>query len=389
MQNSETLFNLIKVSVYPSSEARVSVEDMTPVYQEFRHQALTALPYFWLKKNYPNENWLKECGRSQANWLKIMLAQDALLKLLDANNIPCVIIKGAAAAMSYPHPSLRAMGDIDFLVKRADYQKAAKLLEDNGYILAHAKNDRLHHYGYHKSGVSFELHRRLGIIKESSEELLRLFEDGIDNREYHTTEGFTFPTLPIALNGLSLIYHINQHLRSGLGLRQIIDWMMYVEKLPDSVWEKDLQPVLEKTGQENLAITVTTMCQNYLGLSADISWCRGANPDTCDELMEYILEKGNFGRKSGEKGKIDSVFLISKNPVYFFKRLQRGGLFRWKAAQKHKILRPFAWVYQIGRIVKELIDNRVKPKDMANSHKDGSRQRKLIKKLGLEVDRSI
>ena len=37
-------------------------------------------------------------------------------QLFENNNIPLVILKGTAAAMYYPKPQLRTMGDIDFLV---------------------------------------------------------------------------------------------------------------------------------------------------------------------------------------------------------------------------------------------------------------------------------
>ena len=44
-----------------------------------------------------------------------------------------------------------------------------------------------------------------------------------------------FPPLE---NGLVLLGHINQHLEEGLGLRQILDWALYVDKaLDDDAWE--------------------------------------------------------------------------------------------------------------------------------------------------------
>ena len=40
-----------------------------------------------------------------------MGAQTGLVSLLDRHQIPFVIIKGAAAAMAYPDPYLRAAGE--------------------------------------------------------------------------------------------------------------------------------------------------------------------------------------------------------------------------------------------------------------------------------------
>lgn len=248
------------------------------------------------------------------------------------------------------------------------------------------------HYGYIKNGIHFELHWRIGIVQQSDEGLLSLLEEGVENREIKETEGFTFPVFPTELNGLVLISHINQHLRSGLGLRQIIDWMMYVHQiqdLSDDVWTKKLRPLLQKTGMEKLALCVTVMCQRYLGLPELLGGCETVDIKVCDELMEYIMEKGNFGRKSGETGKIASVYLDMSNPIRMFKRLQAGGMLNWSAARKHGYLRPFAWLFQIGHISKRLIKKRITLQDMAEQHTEGVKQRELIKKLGLEVKRSI
>ena len=46
-----------------------------------------------------------------------------------ANNMPYVAMKGLASAMYYPDPSLRSMGDVDFLVTKENVSHAGKLLE--------------------------------------------------------------------------------------------------------------------------------------------------------------------------------------------------------------------------------------------------------------------
>ena len=308
------------------------------------------------------------------------------MNLLEANGIPCVIIKGAAAAMAYPYPALRSMGDVDFLVKRCDYELAAALLEENGYRLAHDKNPAAHHYGYRKDRISFELHRRLGTVRETDERLLSLFEDGIEQREWHDTEGFRFPVLPTALNSLVLIYHINQHLRSGLGLRQIIDWMMYIRRLDENVWQEQVLPMLRETGMERLALTVTAMCRKYLGLEKVVE---NSEDYPVDDLMDYIMEKGNFGRKAGEEGRIASYTLSVTGIDSFFKRLQEGGLSRWKAAKSFAVLRPFAWIYQVFRIAGVLVKNKISPGTFLRQQRKGMEQKKLMESLGLGAEREI
>ena len=267
-------------------------------------------------------------------------------------------------------------------VWRADFEKAADLLEQNGFQLAHEKNVKAYHYGYIKDGIYYELHKRMAIVSESNNELNELFDKGIINREIRQIGNYSFPILPADLNGLVLMFHINQHLRSGLGLRQIIDWMMYVDK---NGIERVL-PLLRKTEMEKFAFTVTAMCQKYLGLKTIITM---EDEYPCDELMEYILANGNFGRKSGENGKIASVFLDMSNPIRMFKRLQFAGQLRWKVAKKYRVLRPFAWIYQITVIIRELNQNKITFNQFWKQREVGLKQRKLVERLGLQIERMI
>ncbi len=385
------LFQLLKESLFPEiyKETKLGKNcEWSNVYSEMQKQTIDALPGEWLKKHavidLPLYNvWRMQCAVHKGRWAQIMLAQEELIRLLEKNNIACVIIKGSAAGMAYPQPFLRTMGDVDFMVKRRDYDKAAKLLEENGYSLVKEKKNADYHYEYMKGGVLFELHRRLSIISDSDEAMLSLFEQGIDNRESRNIEQFAFPVLPPELNGLVLIFHMNQHLRSGLGLRQIIDWMMYLNE-NDGIHK--LHPYLKKIGMERFANVVTAMCQRYLGLRPFV---QEYSDYPCEELMQYILEKGNFGKKSAKEGKISSVFLDMSNPVRIFRRLQTGGLYRWEAAKHYRVLRILAWVYQIGFIIKKLIISKITPKEMVKLRDKGVDQRRLMLKLGLDVERMI
>lgn len=91
---------------------------------------------------------------------------------------------------------------------------------------------------------------------------------------------------------------------------------------------------------------------------------------------------GNFGKKI--KGKTGATALSGiRGPVGFFRYLQRGGVCNWKAARKHALLRPFAWVYQAGRCVRLVLTR----KDIAGSVRfdmeETARRRNLGSEMGL------
>ena len=376
-----TIFDILKASLFSNTTLSLPA-DYQPLFEEMKQQTVAALPYNVLPAEAAT--WRAYCMKKTGQTIRVLHAQDRMISLLESNGICCVIIKGAAAAMYYPHPTLRSMGDVDFLVKRADLERTAALLEANGYMLAHEKNRKHYHYGYKKDKTYFELHWLVPCVSEHDEERIALFEEGIDNREWHEIEGYKFPVLPTLLNGLVLLFHINHHLRSGIGLRQIIDWMMYVNSLSEDQWT-ELLDLLKSMGMERLALTATALCQRYLGLRHIVD----EDGLPTDQLLTHIMEKGNFGRKSGETGKIASVYLDMSNPIRVFKRLQDGGMSRWNVARKYPALRTFAWIYQIGFISHELIRNRIGAKDMIEQHAKGMEQRKLIEELGLSVDSTI
>lgn len=385
-QIKQNVFDVLKACLF--TNAPVDLTDWQSVFAEMKEQAVAALPGEWLKKHPIAPEWSKYCSLQQGQWIRVMHAQNQIVDLLETHNVPSVIIKGAAAAMYYPHPTLRSMGDVDVLVKRDDLDKAAEILETNGYKLTHDKDHVEHHYNYSKDKISIELHKKMFVVDDKDENLLSLFESGIDHREWKTIANYRIPVLPPVLNGLVLIFHINQHIREGLGIRQIVDWMMYVNSLPPEDHE-ELVSILRSTTMERLALVITAMCQMYLGLEASIPGSGDVEEKVCDELMSYIMEKGNFGSKSFQKDRTATFLLFSDNIGNFFKRLQFGGLSRWKAAKKYKILKPFAWIYQLFRGTGILMKDSVGIKKLMEQKEKGLEQRKLIEALGLSIEKMI
>ena len=58
----------------------------------------------------------------------------------DDSPIPYVILKGCASAMYYPDPFMRTLGDVDFLVRPEDADRADKLLCENGFTYKPSSN---------------------------------------------------------------------------------------------------------------------------------------------------------------------------------------------------------------------------------------------------------
>lgn len=321
--------------------------------KELGQQTVQFLPIDLLARENPGkyQNYVNAAAVNMMRWYKIMQEQQELCQLLSAAGIPCAVVKGAAAAIYYPQPGNRLIGDIDLLVKPSDFEQACRIVSEGADFLS--ENHR--HREYRRNNVVVEIHRSFSSLRDpiKKEHFDQRIFDAIGAAESVSLHNCAFFTLPRIENGLTLLEHLNIHLEEGLGLRQIIDWMMFVDKaLPDPVWHSEFAPFLRSIGLETLAVTVTRMCQMYLGLRTDITWCADAEEALCHELMEYIFHQGNFGRKNPRNfNRATSVIASTESPFSFFRILQHRGCQNWKALTRYPFLKPFAWLYQLIRYI--------------------------------------
>lgn len=350
-QSEQVVLYLVRKALFGAEEGLPSNIEWSDVLQEAQAQSVVGLTVKALPDDIPSSiknKWETLALYQLANTLRYWTAQDKLHQLLTQNNIPYVILKGAAAAMLYPNSFSRAMGDIDFLVPHEYFERTKTLLTENGYKIGHEGSDR--HIAYSKNGISFELHYKFSYRDLDMEDKLQVM---IPCAELHETAGHKFFALPVRENGLVLLAHLWNHLHTGIGLRQIIDWMMYVQaNVTDDFWNVQFSDLVKQVGLEKTAITVTRMCQKYFFLPTQITWCASADEHLVDKMMKMVLEFGNFGRKQAFKSEAERKAQTTLSRVYrigFFRHLQNRGEANWKAYQKHHWLKPFAWLYQLFR----------------------------------------
>ncbi len=349
------MLNIIKASLWDGLEKNIPVNEED--FNELNNHSLIALPARIISdlelNNELRDRWNNLIIKQIAYYVKYLYMQDHL-----PIKVPYVILKGTSAAQYYPYPELRAMGDIDIITRREDCTTACDMLLKGGYkeITSDEDKDRKRQRVFIKNDVIVEMHSFFASVNDPG--MGKRFDDLIiDNIQ-------SSHVLPDLINGLILIEHINQHLEFGLGLRQIIDWMMFVDRcLPDEKWP-EFQIHVRDVGLEKLAITTTRMCEVYLGLS-EHQWCKNAETKLTNELMEYILSCGNFGHKLSIDDKVAVGRTIKlKHPIKLIKELQVLGLKNWGRAN-NPLCKPFAWIWQGIQLTKNtsgLIDTYSKGK---------------------------
>ena len=307
----------------------------------------------------------------------IVYLQENILGSFQSEKIPIVVLKGTSAAQYYPIPEYRAMGDIDLLVRPDDFEKATKVLLTNGWKQIEDDNGR--HAVFIKNGVELELHYKFASdnIAVQTEVFDGLLYAGLSEDQ---------TVLPDSLNGLVLLEHVAQHMNNGIGLRQIIDWMMFVHQcLHDQEWHDEFEALVEKVHMKTFAITVTRMCQIHLGLPDAISWCQGADEKLCAELFDYVLQCGNFGmlRAKSESGGLTRV-PSWKHPIKLYQYVQACGEKTWPVLKRRPWLRPFAFIYQGLKYLNIILEDRT---HIRGAFSEGERRKKMFQKLEIFLEK--
>lgn len=366
----DDIFNTIKYAIWGTGKASVDQQ----VFDEMKKHSIAALLI-------PCLSTVEMSSELKKQWMDYAVQQVSYNTKYRYEQIhiqltvPYVVLKGTTAAQYYPYPEYRAMGDIDIMTCREDVDIACKQLTDSGY---HIVQNIYKEISLVKNGVSIDLHRQFASLNNIN--YVKYLDDLIIEHINPTH------VLPDQINGLVLLEHINQHLEGGLGLRQIIDWMMFVDKdLPDDKWPEFFE-LVKNIGLVKLAVVCTHMCEIYLGLSSR-KWCADADVTLCDQLMDYVLACGNFGNKKNKTEKDISINALTylRTPKAWFGLLQRQGLVNWNAAQRHTALKPFAWIYQWFRYVSKGLKREQAISKIWAEHSAAKKKMALFDALGVKT----
>lgn len=372
-QYDQVLFKLIQQTLWKTEYEIPGDVDLSRVVDEAEAQAISGLvqiPSF--------DNTAFEIEQT-VRFTQYMVAQEDLVDLLTAAHIPFIIIKGSASAVYYPEPFRRTMGDIDLVVPTNLFSDAVKLLATDGYQKVGVFDRTKREMHFCKDRMNYELHYR---FSDSDLDVERFIIDGFKQIETRRIDDYAFPMLPPLANGIVLLAHMRHHLQTGLGLRQVIDWMMYCDKvLNDAFWDECFESSAEEIGLKKLAVTTTFLCQKYLGLRNTITWCKDADEELCDVLMDSLMSSGNFGTKRGSGRSIENATANLKR-AGFFRYLQKAGEHNWKAYHNHPSLKPFCWAYQVFRYMRQGA-NAKRGGKVTDDLKRGKQRHELLKQLGI------
>ena len=222
------------------------------------------------------------------------------LSCLVSHNIDVAFMKGLVVGSRYPKPEHRQCGDIDFIVAETDFTRTLNLLESIGKVdrgLIHE-----HHGMAFVDGVQLEPHYKVhnfqnpSVDKAMKEMFNEVFPDKLITERIDDAD---IPTFPPAFECAFLVSHMVNHVYAeGLGLRQLIDFMMFLNKQYSEINSMECLLYLKRLKMERAFRIFVRSCEKYLGLSKEIVNINYSSKEIifADKMMEDIMEVGNFGR---------------------------------------------------------------------------------------------
>lgn len=279
--------------------------DLNAFLHESMMQAVFPLVYWQIKTLLPeNEDvkWKNLLDNSVRNSVQVEYQHGEVHRLMTENNIPYVVLKGYASGYYYPETALRTYGDVDFLVRNEDIQRAGEVLLAEGFSPTVDDNGNTIHVAYHRySNEAWEMHRSINGIPagKCGDEINKMMADIFETAIPISSQVSNYRIPDAFHHGMVLLLHTASHLTSeGVGLRHLCDWSVFVQRVPN--FEELFKEKLQKCGLWKFAQMLTLVSSEYLGLPEQL-WAGDATAEMKQALIEDILEGGNFGRKNVDR----------------------------------------------------------------------------------------
>ncbi len=192
-----------------------------------------------------------------------------VLKILNENSIPVVVLKGACLASTiYKAEGLRTMSDVDLLFKEQDLASAQKLLQSKGYP---AHSDKLN-IDFHWT-IDIPLHSA-GISMEA------IWGRVLTVKIWEKTAAILSPEDLI----MHLVMHMSyQHLFRHAGVRSLLDIREVIEHYGDRLNWNDIQSRAYEWGMEKSALLTFYLAKELVDAKV---------PE--DYLKLFSTDKDNF-----------------------------------------------------------------------------------------------
>ncbi len=247
----------------------------------------------------------------------------ALFRKLNSTGMPALMVKGQGLARLYPQPGHRQPGDIDILVRPEDYPAVRDLLVAKASV-ADQEHAEILHQGMSFGSIEVEVHGTIStLMSVRLDRKLAALQEEMFRSEAFTSEDFGGVTVrmpSVLFNAVYILIHFLHHYWSGgVGLRQLTDWGLYVNRHFDEIDAGRLEGVLRDLGVLRLWQTFSGLSTTVLGTDKDrFPLWTDRYHRKYEGILRYMLKCGNFGMNHPREA-VERPYLLRK--IHSFWRL--------------------------------------------------------------------
>ncbi|NDV83797.1 nucleotidyltransferase family protein [Bacteroides sp. 51] len=216
-----------------------------------------------------------------------------------------VLLKGQGIATYYPNPKHRQCGDIDVYIGKEQYDQAKQLMLALGGTPGHEES--IKHMDFEYKNVQIEIHRIAAMLYNPAAN--RRFNRFVGKWLcYESLEpslakisGSDIPIPAPTFDTVYLFIHaFNHFLGSGIGLRQLCDWVRLMKTEANEIDHAEVTAQLSVMKLLKAAGDFAYIATTYLGLApVYIPFPVKNKKEDGERLLADILMAGNFGQHDG------------------------------------------------------------------------------------------
>lgn len=249
----------------------------------------------------------------------------SMVNYFSDKDIRVLLLKGQGVGLCYRNPYRRTTGDVDFYagLKEGDYGQAKGAFEELGIRLIEEVPQKKH-AEYSVDGIKVELHGNIRFT--ISKQFDGRFEDWMD--ECLKQESFVVKKAgednkiflpPYRFDAVFIFAHaLNHYMTSGLGLRQLCDWMCYLKKNHDKINKEELVKDLEYLGLTKFWKHFAAIAVEKLGMEKGMMPLYEEKYNVYqDKILSHIFSTGNFGYLQRKKQNNNDFKLWKKLKTFY------------------------------------------------------------------------
>ena len=335
------IIDLIKVAITGENVIINDSLDIESIIEiAIKHQILPCIAEgLYQSKNFSNAN-IKDML-----WKSILRDQNQLYELMqieksfEQQGIDYILLKGSSLKELYPKSEFRLMGDIDILIKEAQYDKIKTIMRDLGFEEGKETDHEL--IWLKKPFTYIELHKKL--IPSYNDDYYSYFSD-CWSRAIQVASTHRY-AMPHEDEYIFLFTHLAKHYRDGgIGLRHLIDFWMIQKKYPNLDYKyinRELKKISLKIFHDNIISTLKV-------------WFSHADSnELTDHITERVIESGSYGIKekcnaanaARVSNRADNVSVASRKEALKLIFLPFSHMkIKYPILKKIPILLPIMWV---------------------------------------------